>query len=210
LPSSRIGLELHEHIAPGDGLGVLALRGALGLGQGALERLQVGEQQLARDRVDVAQGVDRAVDMGDLFAARRLLEAADHLHDRVDLADVAQERVAHALALARPADDARDVDEPQRRGDELLALDQAADGLEARVGDGDDADIGLDGGERIVRRQRPGRGQCVEQRALAHIGQPDDPCFHGVPARVSRLVRIPPATAGQRTGPASARRARRC
>ena len=45
------------------------------------------------------------------------------------------------------------------------------------VRDGDDADVGLDGGERVVRRQRPGRGEGVEDGALADVGQTDDSDF---------------------------------
>jgi hypothetical protein len=63
----------------------------------------------------------------DLLAAGRLGEAADDLQDRVDLADVAEELVAQPLALARALDDARDVHQAQRRGDDLLRLDVLGD-----------------------------------------------------------------------------------
>src|ERR1700684_1972507 len=42
------------------------------------------------------------------------------------------------------------------------------------VADADDAAVGLDGGERVVRGQRPRLGQRVEQGGLADVGQTDD------------------------------------
>ena len=43
-----------------------------------------------------------------------------------------------------------------------------------RIGDADDADVGLDRGERVVRREHAVAGQGVEQGGLADIGQTDD------------------------------------
>jgi hypothetical protein len=48
-------------------------------------------------------------------------EAAHDLSDRIGLANVRQELVAQALALARSAHDARDVDERDRGGKDALA-----------------------------------------------------------------------------------------
>jgi hypothetical protein len=58
------------------------------------------------------------------------------VEDRVDLADVGEELVAEPLALARAAHDARDVDDADHRGDDLLALDVLEDLLEVLVGTG--------------------------------------------------------------------------
>ena len=51
-----------------------------------------------------------------------VLEAAHHLDDRVDLADVGQKLVAEPLALARPLDQPGDVDELDRRRDHHVGL----------------------------------------------------------------------------------------
>src|SRR5205085_5296654 len=53
-----------------------------------------------------------------------------------------------------------------------------------RVGQPDDADVGLDGRERIVGGEDRVLGERVEQRALADVGQPDDADgeTHDVPA----------------------------
>ena len=105
------------------GLLVAALGGPLGLGQGVVEGLDVGQHQLDLDRLDVRDRVDRAGDVDDVG----VLEAADDLEDRVDLADVAEELVAQPLALAGPLDDPGDVHQLQRRRDELLGDDVLAD-----------------------------------------------------------------------------------
>ena len=49
-----------------------------------LEALEVGQHQLGLDRLGVGDRIDRALDVGDVA----VLEAAQHMHDGVDLADV--------------------------------------------------------------------------------------------------------------------------
>ena len=61
-------------------------------------------------------------------------------------------------------------------------LAMAGEPVEPRVGDGDLADIRLDGAEGIVGGLgRRALGQRVEEGGLADIGQPDDAAFetHG-------------------------------
>ena len=92
----------------------------------------------------------------------------------VGVADVGQERVAPALALGRAADQAGDVDERHRRRDDLLRVEDLGELVQPRVGQPDHADVGLDRGERVVRREHVVLGQRVEERALADVGQADD------------------------------------
>ena len=80
--------------------------------------------------LDVADRIDRARDVVHV----RVLEAADHLHDRVDLADVREELVAEALALARALDQAGDVDELDRRRITTFGLRDLLQLGEPRVG----------------------------------------------------------------------------
>ena len=63
---------------------------------GAGDGLEVGEHELGLDRLDVGDRVERAGDVDDVL----VLEAAHDLDDRVHLADVLEELVAEALALA--------------------------------------------------------------------------------------------------------------
>ncbi len=158
--------------------GVFGMRGfvpgAGGFGVALLTFLragEIGENQFRVDHLDVAHRVHRAADVMDVV----VLETAHDLHDGVDLADVAQELVAQPLAAARPAHEARDIDELHGRRDDLLGTRQARERLEAGVGHGDDADVGVNSAERIIRRLRlAGAGDGVEEGGLAHVGQSDD------------------------------------
>ena len=49
--------------------------------------------------------------------------------------------------------------------------------LQPLIRHGDDADVGLDGGKRVIRGQRAGGGQRVKEGALADVGQADDSDF---------------------------------
>ena len=135
-----------------------------------LDRLQVGEDHLGLDRGDVVGGVDLAVDVGDVLVA----EDPGHLADRRRLADVGQELVAEPLPLRRAPDDAGDVDELHGRGQHPCRAEQLGQPRQPVVGDADDADVGLDRGERVVRREDVVLGQRVEEGGLARVGEPDD------------------------------------
>ena len=136
-----------------------------------LQAVEVGEHQLGLDRLDVGDRIDRVADMRHV----RIVEAAHHMRDRVDLADVAEELVAEPLAFRSALYEARDVHEGEPGRDDLGRLAELRQHVEPRVGHRDLADIRLDGAERIVRRLRGrGLGQRIEERRLADIRQPDD------------------------------------
>ncbi len=118
-----------------------------------------------------SDGVDAAGDVDDV----RVGEGAHHLADRVGLADVREELVAQALALAGALDDAGDVDEGHRGGHDPLAPEEVREHGQPVVGQRDDADVGLDRRERVVRGEDVGLGQRVEQGGLADVGEADDP-----------------------------------
>ena len=159
-----------------------------------VDGLEVGEDQLGLDRGDVAARVDLAVDVGDVLVA----EDARDLADRGRFADVREELVAQALALRRAADDAGDVDELHRGRQQLLRAVDLRELREPVVRYADDADVGLDRRERVVRREHVVLGQRVEERRLACVGETDDAdgechgrsLYEGVrPARESRRPR---------------------
>ena len=113
----------------------------------------------------------RAFDVGDVGA----LEAAQHVDDGVDLADVGEELVAEALALGGAAHQPGDVDEADPGRHDLRRLDDRRERVEARIGHRHLAGVRLDGAERIVGGlRRGGPRQRVEERRLADIGQADD------------------------------------
>ena len=96
------------------------------------------------------------------------------MNDGVDLADVGQELVAQALAFAGAFHEARDVHELDHGEDGALRAHDPRQRVEPRVGHLHDAGVGLDRGERIVRHERLGGGQRVEEGGLADVGKADD------------------------------------
>ena len=121
-----------------------------------------------------------------------MLERAHHVHDRVDVADVAEEAVAEALALMRAANQAGDVHDLEMLGDAALDPEQIGDAVQARVGHRHDCDVRFDGRERILRRLGGRAAQRIEQRRLAGVRQADDPDLHRA-ASSARPIIVPTA-----------------
>ena len=94
-------------------------------------------------------------------------------HDRVDLADVGEELVAEAFTLAGAFDEPADVDDLDRRVDDVLRLRHRGESVEPLVGHLGDADVRVLGGERVRRGERTAAGECVVQRTLARVGETD-------------------------------------
>src|SRR5262249_123202 len=96
---------------------LVAAARSFGLAIGALlHGGEVGEDQLGVDDLDVAHGIDVARDVMNVA----VLKTAHDLHDRIDLADVAEELVAEPFARARAFHEPRDVHELDRRRNDLL------------------------------------------------------------------------------------------
>ena len=150
----------------------------------AFHAFEVGEQELGLDGLDVAQRVDRALDMGDAAA----LVAAHHMGDGVDLADVAEELVAQPLAPAGAAHQAGDVDELDLGRHHARRTRDPGKLGEPAIGHRDPRHVGLDGAEWVVLGRRAGtRRQGIEQGRLADVGQAGDaaPKTHCSPAQCS-------------------------
>ncbi|MNT20301.1 hypothetical protein D3C72_1556070 [compost metagenome] len=159
---------------------VAALGALLDLNATALQALEVGQHQLGFDDLEVRNGVDAVLDVGDVV----IDEAARDKGHGVAVADVGQELVAQALALGRAAHQTGHVDEGDPRGDDFLRPGDLRQGVQTRLRDRHVAGVRLDGAERIVgglSRRRLGQG--VEQGGLADVGQADDRDFksHGIP-----------------------------
>ena len=170
------GATLVEHLT--GGLDRRDQRGELGILTGLLlelrqpgvDRLEVRQDQLGVDGLDVRHGVDRTVDMDHIVVD----EGAHDLANRIGLSNRGQELVAETFAFRCATHDPRDVDEGDRGGqDPFRAEDPSEDG-KPRVGDGDHANVRLDGGKGVVGRKDLVLGQGIEQGGLAHIGQTDD------------------------------------
>ena len=76
-----------------------------------------------------------------------VIEAAQDVQDGVGLADIGQELVAEALALAGALDQAGDVDDVDRGRDGPLRLSELRQGLQALVGHVRGAEVGFYGAE---------------------------------------------------------------
>ena len=161
------------------GLLVVALGLLLERSDTLFEAVEVGQHQLGLDGLDIGNRVDLALDMGDV----RVLEAAHHMGDGIDLADVGQELVAEAFTAGRAAHEAGDVHEGEARGDDLCRAGDACEPVEPVVRHRHVAHVRLDGAERVIRGLCRGRlRQGVEESGLADIRQADDAHFeaHGL------------------------------
>ena len=117
--------------------------------------------------------------MGDVA----ILEAAHHMHDGIDLADVCEELVAEALPLGSTAHDAGNVHESDPCRNDLLRFADDGQPVEPIIGHGHIAHVRFDGAERVIGRLRRRRlRQRVEEGRLADIRQADDTAFetHGL------------------------------
>ena len=155
------------------GRGLLAaLRGLGDALRPALDRREVGEHELELDRVGVVERVDAAGRMGDGV----VVEAAQHVDDRIGVSDRAEELVAQPFAVRRAAHEAGDVDHLERRRDDLArarARDRV-EGVEPRVAHIGDAVHGLGGREHVRGDGRAAAGEGVEERRLAAVRQSDE------------------------------------
>ena len=149
---------------------LVALGGLLCLVNAALHHFNVGHHQLQIDDVDVPKGIGTALHMGDVA----VLKAPHHMDDGVGGADVAQELVAQTLALGGALHQTGDVHEFDDGGGKLLGIVHIPEPLQPLVGNGHHAHVGVYGAEGIVGGFGTGVGDCVEQGALAHVGQTHD------------------------------------
>ena len=119
-----------------------------------------------------------------------ILEATDDLHDGIDFADMAEELVAEAFALAGAFDQTGDIDEFDGRGNGLFRLGKRGQSVKSWVGNADDADVRFDRTERKIGRLRlAGAGDGVEEGGFTDIGQPDNSGLEHRCGRVSVVRR---------------------
>ena len=78
----------------------------------------ISQNELGVDYIDVADWIDRSAYMVDIIVDK----ASDHLNNCIHLADVAEKLVAEALALARTANQSRNINKLDRGRNDLLRL----------------------------------------------------------------------------------------
>ena len=173
------GLRPGEHLALEDGLLVAGARFLGDAVRVAGHGLEVRHRQLELEDLDVPQGVDRR-----LARNVALVEALNHLEQRVGLLQMPQELVPDPLALRSALGQAGDVDDADLRGDDLLGLDVAVDHLEPVVRHVHLGHVRLDGAEGVGRPLGPGSGGGVEDGGLPDVRESDDSAgeAHGVRA----------------------------
>jgi len=89
--------------------------------------VEIGEHQLGVDHLDVPDRIDRSRDVMHVG----IFEAPHHLHDRIDLADVAEKFVTEPFASRRPLHQPRDIDEFNRCGNKHGGLGDLGEHLQA-------------------------------------------------------------------------------
>ena len=163
-----------HHRQNGEGFLVLAGGALADLNDAAFDTFKVRKHQLRFNRLGVRYGIDTAFDMGDVI----VLEAAQHMHDGIHLADIRQELVAQPLPARGAAHEAGNVHEVDAGRDDFLRTCDLGNLVLARIGNRHFAGVRLNGAERIVCGLCGGRfGQRVEKRRLANIWQTDDAAF---------------------------------
>ena len=156
----QMGFELGENGVLGHALLVAALHVLGHAGAAFLDAVEVGEGEFGGDGFDVAHGVHVAGHVMDV----RIFKAADDLDDGIHFANVGEEFIAETFAGAGAFYEAGDVHKFNGGGNGDLRFGDGFEHGQAGIGDGDDADIGVNGAEGIVGGHRlAGAGDGVEQ-----------------------------------------------
>ena len=142
-----------------------------------LDLRQIRQTELQIDHLCITGRSNGTGHMDDVV----ILKAADHMNNRIHLADVGQELVSETFSLACSLHQSGDIDEFHPCGNGVEAAAELGELIKALIRYGHRADVRLDGAERKVGGLRLSVGhQSVEQGGLAHIGQADNSGFeHG-------------------------------
>ena len=131
-----------------------------------LDRRRVGEHELELEHRQRRQGV--------ALAAHLVIgEAAQHEAECVDFTDPSKKAVAESLAAFCTGDEPRDVDDLDRRLDDLATSTHLRQRVQPVVGNVRYADRGLGRRERMGRHRDVPTGEHVEQQRLAGVRQTD-------------------------------------
>jgi hypothetical protein len=148
--------------------------------QPLLDDSEVGHCQFGLDDCHVAVRVHGVEHVRDVAGG----EGAREMENQVGFADVAEELVSQSFARACAFDQAGDVNEVDVRRGRLFRFQNLRDAVQPLVGHQDNADVLLDGGERVEVYAGAAGREKIEERGLADVGQTDDADLHGVSAGV--------------------------
>src|SRR5437667_143930 len=133
-----------------------------------LQRRQIGQHKLGVDNFDVFNRSDRSTDMMNVT----ILEAANHLHNRIDFANVTKKLVAETFARTRPFNEPSDINELDRGRYNFLRMRDLSKSRQTRIWHGDDADVRIDRTKGIILGWRFMCARTgVKKRRLADVRQ---------------------------------------
>eukprot|EP00906_Rhabdomonas_costata_P001862 RCo002967 len=167
LPFVEVGLNLLQNF-PLRALGLVRLGYALDLVHGVDDKLLVLLHQLRVDNLQVPDGVNLTLHVGDVG----VVEHPNHVVDPIHGLDVRQEGIAQALPLSGPLHQPGNVHHGEVCRDLAGGLVELAQPQEAFIGDVNPRLRGVDGAERIVLRRNAGLRQHVKEAGLPDIGHP--------------------------------------
>ena len=101
----------------------------------------------------------------------RIAEEANHFADSVRFADIRQEFVAQTFALRSTGNQTCNINEFHRCRDDLRRVVDGGKAVKALIGNGNQANIGLDGCKRIICSKSALLRKSGEQRRLANVRQ---------------------------------------
>lgn len=133
-----------------------------------LNKLDILDAELLVDDGQITAGIDVTLNVDDLG----IIEAANHLEDGIDSADVRQERVTQTGSGRGTAGETGNIVHGQVGGNLRLGLVVLAEPVEPLIGNDDTGLLGVNGGIwEIGRVTEGGLGDGLEECRLADIGK---------------------------------------
>ena len=96
------------------------------------------------------------------------------MHNGIGGADVGKELVAKTFAFGGTLHQTGNVYEFDDGGGEFLGFVEIGQPVQALIGNGNNANIGVDGAECVVVRRNTGVGDCIKKGGFTHIGKAYD------------------------------------
>jgi len=132
--------------------------------------VEIFEYKLGFDNFDVALGIDGAINMDDVG----VIETSDDMENGINVAYVCEELIAEAFPFVGAANQAGNVKKLQRGGSGFRGPEDLRQSIKPIVGDGNNANIGIDRAKGIVCHFSPGGCDGVEEGRFSDIGESDN------------------------------------
>ena len=136
-------------------------------------RFHICQAQLSVDDFNIAQRVNAALNVGDVA----ILKAAYNLSYSVHLADVGQELVAQAFALACALNQTGNIHKAHSCRNNFFGFEHLAQYVQTLVRNIYNANVWLNGAERIVGSLSASLSNCIKQGTFAYVRQANNTNF---------------------------------